>query len=278
MENENVRVLLVSDGRAKLDKSSAVVLSQLRCFSLQAMEVAMLGESSSTVTAHVFEATVVLSQKTVVQAADGFIRGSSILRSHRTNGSDIRLKKMRTHATQNGDKTAVEEPPAKMQVIVCLKEENAGKLDSHLWAFSGFGRQLNPKYVVLVDVGTKPNPSATYRLVRAMERDSQIGGCCGEIAVDHAFDFIFDPIVSAQNFEYKTSNMFDKAMESCFGFITVLPGAFSAYRFEAIDGKPLEAYFKSLTSNTAELGPFQGNMYLAEDRILVFELLAKKVW
>ena len=68
-------------------------------------------------------------------------------------------------------------------------------------------------------------------------------------------------------------------MESEFGFIAVLPGAFSAYRYDAIrvdpdtaEG-PLAAYFKSLTT---ELGPFEGNMYLAEDRILCFELVARK--
>ena len=68
----------------------------------------------------------------------------------------------------------------------------------------------------------------------------------------------------------------DKAMESVFGFISVLPGAFSGYRLEAIDGQPLDAYFKSLTTEPLELGAFQGNMYLAEDRILCFELIARE--
>ena len=36
------------------------------------------------------------------------------------------------------------------------------------------------------------------------------------------------------------------------------------------------AYFKSLTTSARELGAFQGNMYLAEDRILCFELIARK--
>jgi cellulose synthase/poly-beta-1,6-N-acetylglucosamine synthase-like glycosyltransferase len=64
----------------------------------------------------------------------------------------------------------------------------------------------------------------------------------------------------------------------------VLPGAFSAYRYRAILGRPLEQYFHGDHSLADRLGPkgingmniFTKNMFLAEDRILCFELVAKK--
>ncbi|OQR94669.1 chitin synthase (Chitin-UDP-GlcNac-transferase) [Thraustotheca clavata] len=167
-------------------------------------------------------------------------------------------------------------PP--LQLIYALKENNGGKLNSHLWFFNAFSEQLNPKYTVLVDVGTIPAETSVFRLIRSMERNYQIGGVAGEIAVEKPN--YFNPVIAAQHFEYKISNIMDKSLESVFGFISVLPGAFSAYRYEAIRAVkgvgPLPEYFKSLTSTTKELGPFQGNMYLAEDRILCFELLARK--
>lgn len=75
----------------------------------------------------------------------------------------------------------------------------------------------------------------------------------------------------------------DKPLESSFGYVSVLPGAFSAYRYRAILGRPLEQYFHGDHSLADRLGPkgihgmniFTKNMFLAEDRILCFELVAK---
>jgi chitin synthase len=167
-------------------------------------------------------------------------------------------------------------PP--LQIIFALKEHNGGKLDSHMWYFNAFADQIRPTYCILIDVGTQPRRRAIYKLYRAMETNRRIAGVCGEIAA-YKPNYI-NPVVAAQVFEYKISHILDKSLESTYGFITVLPGAFSAYRFEAIaeeDGKgPLVEYFKSSTTSMREMGAFKANMYLAEDRILCFEIIARK--
>lgn len=94
------------------------------------------------------------------------------------------------------------------------------------------------------------------------------------------------------------SNILDKPLESVFGYITVLPGAFSAYRYIALqnDAKgegPLAKYFlgekmvgfdflfmlfrfSSSSKHGANADIFTANMYLAEDRILCWELVSKR--
>ncbi|GJJ71540.1 chitin synthase [Entomortierella parvispora] len=171
-----------------------------------------------------------------------------------------------------------------VQILFCLKEENKKKLNSHRWFFNAFAPQLNPNVCILLDVGTKPSGTSIYHLWKAFDRDSSIGGACGEICADLGPNCsnLLNPLVASQNFEYKMSNILDKPLESVFGYISVLPGAFSAYRYKALRDSspgvgPLSSYFKGETMHTSgDAGIFESNMYLAEDRILCFELVAKK--
>jgi chitin synthase len=57
------------------------------------------------------------------------------------------------------------------------------------------------------------------------------------------------------------SNILDKPLESSFGYISVLPGAFSAYRYAALQGLPLQQYFKGEQMHDGD-NIFAANMYL----------------
>ncbi|GBB89027.1 hypothetical protein RclHR1_15690002 [Rhizophagus clarus] len=183
-----------------------------------------------------------------------------------------------------------------IQVLFCLKEENTKKINSHRWFFNAFGKILEPNVCILLDAGTKPGKKSIYHLWKAFDTNKSIGGACGEIVAmkgKYGKNILFNPLVAAQNFEYKMSNILDKPLESVFGYITVLPGAFSAYRYKALANQidpetkeevgPLASYFlgeklhdpKSKDQKT-KAGLFEANMYLAEDRILCFELISKR--
>ncbi|KAF2754936.1 hypothetical protein EJ05DRAFT_443013 [Pseudovirgaria hyperparasitica] len=173
-------------------------------------------------------------------------------------------------------------PP--VQFIFCLKQKNSKKINSHRWLFNAFGRILNPEVTILIDAGTKPGPGSLRALWESFYNDRDLGGACGEIhAMLEGGKALLNPLVAIQNFEYKISNILDKPLESAFGYVSVLPGAFSAYRFRAIMGRPLEQYFHGDHTLSKQLGHkgidgmniFKKNMFLAEDRILCFELVAK---
>ncbi|KAF8505798.1 chitin synthase [Russula emetica] len=171
-----------------------------------------------------------------------------------------------------------------VQIIFVLKAKNQKKINSHRWLFNAIGRMLQPEFCILIDAGTKPGHKSIYYLWEAFYNDANLGGCCGEIhAMINKGRKLLNPLVAAQNFEYKMSNILDKPLESSFGYVSVLPGAFSAYRYRAIQGRPLEQYFHGDHSLADRLGSkgiygmdiFTKNMFLAEDRILCFELVAK---
>jgi chitin synthase len=70
------------------------------------------------------------------------------------------------------------------------------------------------------------------------------------------------------------TNIPDKPSESMFGYITVLPGAFSAYRYIALQNDqmgegPLQKYFLGEKMHGAGAVIFTSTMYLAEDRVRV---------
>lgn len=241
---KKIVVCVVSDGRNKVNKRTLQVLNLMGCYQEGIAKDSVGGKD---VTAHIYEYT------------------TSVI------------------VTDTGE---VSKGSCPIQVLFCLKEQNKKKLNSHRWFFNAFAPLLKPNVCVLLDVGTKPTGTSIYELWKCFDKHSNVGGACGEICVDVGRGcglLLSSPLAASQNFEYKMSNILDKPLESVFGYISVLPGAFSAYRYRALlngpDGKgPLASYFKGETMHGAgsDAGLFERNMYLAEDRILCFEIVTKK--
>lgn len=264
---QKIVVSLVFDGIDPCDKEVLDVLATIGIYQDGLMKKDIDGRD---VTAHIFEYTTQLSVTPNQQLIRPLDDSSSTL------------------------------PP--VQMMFCLKARNTKKINSHRWLFTAFGRILNPEVCILLDAGTKPGHKSLLALWEAFYNDKNLGGACGEIhamlgknlggacgeihanyMLGSGWRKVLNPLVAAQNFEYKISNILDKPLESSFGYVSVLPGAFSAYRFRAIMGYPLNQYFHGDHTLSAKLGPkgieamsiFKKNMYLAEDRILCFELVAR---
>jgi chitin synthase len=142
-----------------------------------------------------------------------------------------------------------------MPLTLAIKHENKGKIDSHQWFFKGFTNYINPEFTQIFDAGTIPLKKSMSYILLEMRARPQIGGAAGEIEVlipdrkesATPFSFLETCLMEAQYVEYKLSHYLDKAFESVFGYISVLPGAFSTYRWKAIKGDPLREFLKGLS-------------------------------
>ena len=105
-------------------------------------------------------------------------------------------------------------------------------------------------------------------LLQEMANDTDISGCCGEIIIDNTDNII----LKAQWLEFRLAHSLQKTFESVCGFIPVLPGAFSAYRWNALKENDLiiiDEYLKPFKSPES-LDWVDSNIYwLAEDRVMM---------
>lgn len=75
---------------------------------------------------------------------------------------------------------------------------------------NAFAPVLQPNVCVLLDVGTRPENKSIYYLWKAFDLNSNVAGACGEICADTGGKWgvgpaLLNPLVAAQNFEYKVS-------------------------------------------------------------------------
>lgn len=239
---KKVSVILIGDGRSNVNQGA---LDYLAALGVYQEDMAKASVNGDPVKAHIFELT--------------------------------------TQISINSELDYVSKDIVPVQLVFCLKEENKKKINSHRWLLNAFCPVLQPTVVTLVDVGTFLNNTAVYHLWKAFDNDSNVAGVAGQIkTIKGKYGMkLLNPLVASQNFEYKISNILDKPLESLFGYISVLPGALSAYRYRALqnhaDGTgPLNSYFLGETQEGRGQDVFTANMYLAEDRILCWELVAKR--
>ena len=124
----------------------------------------------------------------------------------------------------------------RINFIFALKQRNDGKINSHKWFFQGICKYIKPQYTLMLDIGTRADDYAITKLYKHMSSNPDCGGCCGEIEVDLSeYKSLSKYLLrAAQFYEYKLSHSPDKALESFFGYNSVLPGAYCLFRWLAI--------------------------------------------
>ncbi len=178
----------------------------------------------------------------------------------------------------------------KVRVVFYIKSKNLGKLDSHWHFFEVICQFLNPKYCVQMDVGTNPNVDATKKMLEVICRREHIG-------VVACRSYIASPknhlnIIGVWQFSDMLRERFISwPTEALLGYLSVMPGQMCLMKWEAVDSRKcstsdfgssesyqdrhcrtLKSYYRGLEEN----GPFESNMFLAEDRVLGFEIVHNK--
>ncbi|KAL0058271.1 hypothetical protein AAF712_015059 [Marasmius tenuissimus] len=253
---KKVVVCIISDGRSKINPRTLFVITAMGAYQ---DDVAKNVVNGKLVAAHVYEYTT--------QIAVSVTPGLKI--------------------------EGPEEGHMPVQIIFCLKEKNQKKINSHRWFFNAFAPILNPNVCVLLDAGTIPGPASIYHLWKSFEISPNVGGAYGEmLALKSRWDFSSTKsLLAAQNPDYKRRDtpyncpfILAKTLEPILGHrLAVSPSALSAYRYIALQNDwkgegPLQNYFlgEEIHGDEVEHGISTANKYLAEDRILCWELVSKR--
>lgn len=80
--------------------------------------------------------------------------------------------------------------------------------------------------------GTKPLPAALKSVATHFQRYPCVGALTGELTVQRPYRTF---LTAVQFCEWKVSHLLQKPIESVCGFLTVLPGAFCAFRWAAVE-------------------------------------------
>eukprot|EP01138_Halocafeteria_seosinensis_P003621 gb/GECG01003700.1/.p1 GENE.gb/GECG01003700.1/~~gb/GECG01003700.1/.p1 ORF type:complete len:1630 (+),score=224.77 gb/GECG01003700.1/:1-4890(+) len=157
-----------------------------------------------------------------------------------------------------------------LQVMFAVKEYNGGRLNSHLWFFSGFCQQLRPQYTLLMDCGVEPLHCSIAYLMERLEEELTVGSVSGEISTRDLS--LWNPVHAAQHFEQKLHSVLTFTSDSITNYMVSPTSGFVAYKYKAIEGTVLGKYLVAEERTPSELGPQKSNMFMADQRVLAHEL------
>ena len=173
------------------------------------------------------------------------------------------------------------------QTILCLKEKNQKKINSHRWFLTACCEVLRPKVCVLGDAGVTLSSNAIYELWKPLDADPRIAASTGFTSVETLHGKkILNPLVAFQVFEYQMTNSLERPVESLIGHrFSINKGGLCAYRFSAIhESRTGEGMFgeyyraERFAYDIPNLA--RANAFLTEDRAIAWGLLTgdQSIW
>lgn len=166
-----------------------------------------------------------------------------------------------------------------LPMMVVVKEQPSGVAASHRWFFDGLCRRVEPDWCVLLSAGTAPAPDALQQLISEMEVFDDVGGCCGELRVRGAGS-CGSAVRRVQAWSRKLAHVLTLPSDAALGIglsDSMMSAAFAAYRYRALAGRPLEAYYRWCSRVADDGGAVVDaapRYAAAGERVLAFEVVA----
>lgn len=163
-----------------------------------------------------------------------------------------------------------------LDITVGIKPCNLGKLDTHWWFFKKICHLYQPEYCFQVDAGTRLTQSTLTEMLGTFAQNPNIATVSSQILIDAE-----QPSNILQNFQcadFVIQRTILWMAENMSGYMSVVPGQLCGVRWSALTtsgatGKsPLDYYLAGLNCSSAQ----EKIMFLAEDRVMGFEILASK--
>jgi chitin synthase len=181
------------------------------------------------------------------------------------------------------------------RVVLLIKRANRGKLDSHRCYFELLCRPGKPAFFMQLDVGTCPHDDAIYKMWSTLESGGDIAAVSARshMPLPHGAR---DLLGAWQYCDIASERLLVWPVELFMGYMSVLSGQICLTRSEAVWARApftkskaagdaatvIEAHssdegatsvIKSYLRGLGPHGPFESNMFLAEDRILGLEIV-----
>lgn len=185
------------------------------------------------------------------------------------------LEGINFHQTSLHKNTAV-------KLLLCIKRENSGKLDTHWWYYRLLCPTIEPQFCFHLDTATEPCLESIYHMEKCMLDNSEVGAVASSVCIKPLENVI--EILNIWQYRSLLNSVYlEWPTDELLSYLNVIPGQYGVMRWEAIaDDKerddvqreglqPLDIYFKGL----GKLPPFESSLYLAEDRVLCKEVILR---